>query len=97
MPFIDPFLMQLFVVPLFVIGIGVLVAALMRKWWIGPLVTLLLNLAYETWYNVYYYEFSLQYTSWNVIFPVISLGFSLMIVAMLKMAKHDDRPSEDHE
>ncbi|RKL65621.1 hypothetical protein CR203_20090 [Salipaludibacillus neizhouensis] len=82
---IDPFLMQLFIVPLIVIGLGLLVSILAKKVFVAPLITLLLNLLYETWYMKHYYdELEISYTSWNIIFPVISLVISWGVVSVLK-------------
>jgi hypothetical protein len=55
---IDPFLWQLFIVPLIVIGLGVLVSALTRKIFVGPIITLILNVLYEVWYIKYYLQAS---------------------------------------
>ncbi|MEH7107469.1 DUF2651 family protein [Bacillus sp. JJ1764] len=85
MEFIDPFIMQLFIIPLIVIGLGVLVSALFKKVVIGPFVTLILNLLYETWYMKHYYpEHEISYTSWNIIFPAISLVISWVVVSVIK-------------
>jgi len=82
---IDPFIMQLFIIPLIVIGLGVLVSALTKKVVIGPLITLILNLLYETWYMKHYYpEHEINYTSWNIIFPAISLVISWAVVSVIK-------------
>lgn len=82
---IDPFIMQLFIVPLIVIGLGLLASIIAKKVFIAPLITLLLNLLYETWYMKHYYpEHEISYTSWNIIFPVISLVISLVVVSALK-------------
>ena len=82
---IDPFLMQLFIVPTIVIGLGLLVAILAKRIFVAPLITLLLNLLYETWYMKHYYpELELSYTSWNIIFPVFSLVTSLAVMSVLK-------------
>ncbi|WP_231169236.1 hypothetical protein [Clostridium botulinum] len=51
---IDPFLMQLVIVPLIVIGLGVLVAYNIKNILIGPLITLFLNSLYEIWYIKHY-------------------------------------------
>lgn len=83
--FIDPFVMQLFIVPLIVIGLGILISILAKKIIVAPLITLLLNLLYETWYMKNYYpEHELSFTSWNIIFPLISLMISLVVVSALK-------------
>ncbi|WP_404456428.1 hypothetical protein [Oceanobacillus kapialis] len=78
---IDPFLMQLIIVPFTTIGLGVLLAVFTKKIFIGPLATLLLNLLYEVWYSLYYYpESELLLTPYNIIFPLISLVLSAMFV-----------------
>ena len=85
---IDPFLMQLFIVPTIVIGLGLLVAILAKRVFVAPLITLLLNLLYETWYIKHYYpDFEISYTSWNIIFPLFSLVFSWVIVSALKVER----------
>lgn len=82
---IDPFIMQLFIVPLIVIGLGLLASIIAKNVFVAPLITLLLNLLYETWYMKHYYpEHEISYTSWNIIFPVISLVISLVVVSALK-------------
>ncbi|WP_028402153.1 hypothetical protein [Ectobacillus panaciterrae] len=71
---IDPFLLQLVIIPLIVIGIGVVTALFIRKLIIAPIVTLILNASYEFWYFRHYYpESKVIFSSWNIIFPVISL------------------------
>ncbi|UDK97162.1 hypothetical protein EYB33_13010 [Lysinibacillus sphaericus] len=82
---IDPFIMQLFIVPLIVIGLGLLLSILTKKAMIAPLITLLLNLLYETWYMEHYYpENEITYTSWNIIFPIISFVIAFVIVSVMK-------------
>lgn len=82
---IDPFLMQLFIVPLIVIGLGVLISVLVKKVFIAPLITLFLNVLYEIWYNEHYYpESEISFTFWNIIFPVISLVISLVVLSNRK-------------
>ena len=85
---IDLFLMQLFIVPTIVIGLGLLVAILAKRVFVAPLITLLLNLLYETWYIKHYYpDLEISYTSWNIIFPLFSLVFSWGIVSVLKVER----------
>lgn len=92
---IDPFLMQLFIVPLIVIGLGLLAAIFTKKVWVAPLITLLLNLIYETWYSKYYYpESEPFFTSWNIIFPAMSLFIALIIVYTIKSI-HATKDSSD--
>ena len=82
---IDPFLMQLFIVPLIVIGLGGLVSYIIKNIFIGPLITLFLNILYEIWYMKNYYpESEITLTSWNIIFPVISLVVSWVLVSIRK-------------
>ncbi|KMJ93183.1 hypothetical protein CBCST_20430, partial [Clostridium botulinum C str. Stockholm] len=70
---IDPFLMQLVIVPLIVIGLGVLVAYNIKNILIGPLITLFLNSLYEIWYIKHYCPGSeISLSSWNIILPMIS-------------------------
>lgn len=84
----DPFLMQLFIVPLIVIGLGLLISILTKKVFVAPLITLLLNLLYETWYMKHNYpEHEISYTSWNIIFPVISLLISWGLLYILKQKR----------
>lgn len=78
---IDPFVMQLLVVPAVVIGLGVAAAALTRKVFVGPLVTLLLNMAYEAWYILSYYPgLKVSFTSWNIFYPLAALLLSWIAV-----------------
>lgn len=78
----DPFLIQLIIVPIIVIGLGVLVAYVAKKTFIGPLTTLFLNILYEILYIMHYYPKSeITLSSWNIIFPLISLIFSFIVVA----------------
>jgi hypothetical protein len=88
---IDPFLMQLVIVPLIVIGLGVLVSYSIKNIFIGPLLTLFLNVLYEIWYMKHYYpEVEISFTSWNIIFPVISLVISGVVVSIRKQNNKQD-------
>lgn len=78
---IDPFLLQLMIVPFIVIGCGVFVSFMIRKIFIGPIITLLLNILYEVWYRkTNYPDDAIMFSSWNIIFPLISLLLSWVIV-----------------
>ncbi|QHS21827.1 hypothetical protein GWK91_02195 [Virgibacillus sp. MSP4-1] len=82
---LDPFVMQLIIIPFTVIGSGVLLAAVTKRILIGPLITLILNLLYEICYSLYFYPDSeLTFSSWNVIFPLLSLFFSAIFVWVRK-------------
>ena len=89
--YIDPFLWQLVIVPFLTIGGGVVVAMIMKRVWVGPAVTFLLNAIIELTYFAVYYDHSpfdvSHLSSWNVIFPLISLLFSFIFVGLLKTKK----------
>ncbi len=75
--FIDPFLMQLVIVPVVVIGLGVVAAILTKRVFVGPIVTLLLYLLYEIWSSLYYYpESGISITLFNIIYPFITFIIS---------------------
>lgn len=82
---IDPFLFQLVLLPIVVIGIGIAASLITGKIFIGPLVTLLLNLAYETWYfSSYGFGGGIYYSPWNLILPTVSLVFCWIVVSVRK-------------
>jgi hypothetical protein len=85
MDMIDPFLMQLVIVPFIVIGIGIIASIFMKNIVFAPLITLILNLLYELWYSTYRYsEMQFTPTSWNVIFPLISFVLAWTIRNVFK-------------
>lgn len=89
--FVDPFLMQLVIIPIIVIGLGVLMSVITKKAFVGPIVTLFLNLIYEVWYfKKDYPDSELQVSSWNIIFPLISLMISWLAVKLIKKGKKLD-------
>ncbi|WP_077356741.1 hypothetical protein [Virgibacillus halodenitrificans] len=74
---IDPFLMQLVIVPVVVIGLGVVAAILTKRVFVGPIVTLLLYLLYEIWSSLYYYpESEMSLTLFIIIYPFITFIIS---------------------
>lgn len=80
---INPFLLQLVIIPFITIGCGVLSSIFFKKVWIAPIVTFIITALEELYYFKHYYgEFTL--TSWNIILPLTSLVISL-IVKMIKM------------
>lgn len=88
---IDPFLMQLFIVPVIVIGLGILVSIITKKVIIAPVVTLVCNLLYEAWYSKYHYpDLEISFTSWNIIFPIISWLISGIVVSIQKSKSKDN-------
>ncbi|WP_430786624.1 NUDIX hydrolase [Virgibacillus flavescens] len=81
---IDPFVMQLVIVPFLVIFLGVLASVYFRKTFIAPIVTLWLNVIYEIWYSKFFYpDLEISLTSWNILFPIISLVISYGIISKL--------------
>ncbi|WP_394121675.1 hypothetical protein [Planococcus donghaensis] len=81
---VDPIVMQLVIVPMIVIGIGLLLALLTKRVFVGPVSTMILTLSYNYWYFTSFYPSSeLSFTmisSWCIIFPLISLYLSWMVV-----------------
>lgn len=78
---IDPFLLQLGILPFIVIGCGIFVVFLTKKIFLGPLITLALNLLYEAIYQkTNYPDRELMLSSWNIVLPLISFLLSLVIV-----------------
>ncbi|AQU79415.1 hypothetical protein AJGP001_09160 [Planococcus faecalis] len=88
---IDPIIMQLLVVPIVVIGIGILLSIITRRIYIGPIVTMVLTLSYNYWYFTTFFPNSeLSFTmvsSWCIIFPLISLYLSWLVSIQIKSIK----------
>ena len=81
---IDPFLMQLMVVPFIAIGIGVLIGKLTKKVVIAPMITLILNIGYEK-YFLGLSKIDLGIDSWNIIFTLLSFTISLIVIRGYKL------------
>lgn len=88
---IDPIIMQLVIVPFFVIGIGIWLALVSKKVYVGPIITMVLTLTYNYWYFTSFFPNSkLSFTmisSWCIIFPLISLYLSWFILMQLQSIK----------
>ncbi|ALS78602.1 hypothetical protein ACQKDD_12175 [Planococcus kocurii] len=88
---IDPIIMQLLVVPIIVIGIGILLSIFTRRIYIGPIATLILTLSYNYWYfTTFFPDSELSFTmvsSWCIIFPLISLYLSWLVSMQFKSIK----------
>ncbi|WP_353507086.1 MULTISPECIES: hypothetical protein [unclassified Bacillus (in: firmicutes)] len=57
-------------VPLVSIGLGVLVSIFMKKIFVAPIITFILNGLYEVWYMRHYdSDSNITFTSWNITFP----------------------------
>lgn len=85
---IDQFLWLLIIVPTFVIGIGVLIAVIAKRFWIAPIVTLIFNMLLEF---IYYYDEGYNvfqmFSSNSLIFPFFSLIIAIPVVQALKNKK----------
>ena len=85
---IDLFLLQLVIVPFVVIGCGISVAIFTKKIVFSPIVTLILNISFEFWYQkTNYLDKSVVLSSWNILFPLISLFLSWVIVKHILQSK----------
>ncbi|GGA66275.1 DUF2651 family protein [Ornithinibacillus halotolerans] len=80
---INPFVMQLFLVPVIVIGLGVLVSVLTKKVYLAPLITLLFNLIIELLYHGRQTE-GFILSSWNIVFPIFSFVVAWVIIFVQK-------------
>lgn len=85
---IDPFLLQLVIVPLVTIGLGLAVALVTKKLVMAPFVTFVANLAYEVLYMYAYYgEVTFSFSSWVIVLPVASLLLAWLVRVMVKNEK----------
>ncbi|MCB2300009.1 hypothetical protein [Clostridium tagluense] len=78
--------MQLVIIPFITIGCGVLSSIFLKKVWVAPIVTLIINALDEIYYFKHYYS-EIRLTSWNIILPIVSLVISLIIIEMTKTNK----------
>ena len=83
---IDPFLMQLVIIPFITIGCGVLSSIFLNKVWVAPVVTFIITALYEIYYFKHYYS-EIRLTSWSIIYPIVSLFISLIIISTIKTSK----------
>lgn len=77
----DPFILQLIIVPIIVIGAGNWFAILFKKPWIAPIVTFVLTIIINSIRELYYYQ-ELEWgfiRDWCVIWPVFSFIIALII------------------
>lgn len=79
----DPFLLQLVIIPIIVIGVGVLTSVKVKRVWVAPVVTLIANLIIELVQSTTIYS-SLHLTVYNVLFPALALLVSLFIIPNLR-------------
>lgn len=83
---LDIFFVQLFLFPPLVILLGVVSALLSSRVYIGPLVTLISALELNYWYfSIILPEADIpqmMVASWAILFPLLSLYFSWMAVAL---------------
>lgn len=82
---IDPFLFQLILLPVAFIGLGIAASLFAAKIFVGPLVTLLLNPSFETWYfTASDFGGGIYYSPWNLILPALSLILCWVAVSVRK-------------
>ncbi|ANU28252.1 hypothetical protein [Planococcus versutus] len=88
---VDPIIMQLVIVPFVVIGIGILIAVVTKKIYMGPITTMILTLSYNYWYfTTFFPDSKLSFTmisSWCIIFPLLSLYLTWLILRQLQTIK----------
>lgn len=88
---INPIIMQLLIVPVIVIGIGILLSIVTRRVYVGPIATMILTLSYNYWYfTTFFPDSELSFTmvsSWCIIFPLISLYLSWLVSMQLQSIK----------
>jgi len=70
---VNPLVMQLVIIPIISIGSGVLVSIIKKKFYIGPIITLIFNLLVEI-------LFFNKLSSWIFVFLILSLVFSFIFV-----------------
>ena len=91
--FIDPLVWQLVIVPFLTIGIGVLTAWKTKRFWAGPVVTLLLNIIIENMMAMVYYSESFlsieSFSSFTIINTFFSLFVSFVLVGPRKTSKSE--------
>lgn len=84
---VDPFLWELFIVPVVVVGLGVLAAILSKKFIFGPIITFFLMFTYNFFDLVTFYPDSIigeastqRYLfGWCLIHPLVSLVISFFL------------------
>ncbi|SDM27712.1 hypothetical protein [Sediminibacillus halophilus] len=75
---IDPFILQLVIIPFIVIGLGLLAAFITKKITIGVISTLAANMLLE----LVLFEGGLS--TWNVFFPIVTLTILLLFAKWFK-------------
>ncbi|WP_244527773.1 hypothetical protein [Virgibacillus chiguensis] len=70
----DPFLLQLVIIPFIVISLGLLVVWITKKIMLGVIATLLANILLEL------ILYGANLSSWNITFPIVTLIISLLLI-----------------
>ncbi|RFA34209.1 hypothetical protein CAI16_12005 [Virgibacillus dokdonensis] len=70
----DPFLLQLVIIPFIVISLGLLVVWITKKIMLGVITTLLANILLEL------ILYGANLSSWNITFPIVTLIISLLLI-----------------
>lgn len=80
----DLMFMQLVIVPVACIGLGVLLAVLSKKIVVGPIVSLILAVAFNSWYFTYAQpDIELTFSMvlfWAILFPIVSYFLSDLVI-----------------
>jgi hypothetical protein len=79
---IDPFILQLVIIPFIVIGLGLLGAFITKKITLGVMITLVVNILLE----LILFEGGLS--SWSLVFPIITLIILLFFAQWVKSQRN---------
>ncbi|MEF9992725.1 MAG: hypothetical protein RRZ84_07350 [Romboutsia sp.] len=84
--FVDPFIMQIVIVPLISIGIGVWISVKKMKFIISPIITFLISLMYSKFFLDLPLD-SLLAFEWEIRFSILSLIISIIIIKLKNTTK----------
>ncbi|RDY29120.1 hypothetical protein CHL78_002100 [Romboutsia weinsteinii] len=80
---VDPFIMQIIIVPIISIGVGILISVYTKIAIAAPVITLLINLVYENYFLKLFRD-KFYLSQWSIFLPILSLILSLVIIYLLK-------------
>ncbi|WP_138420839.1 hypothetical protein [Aquibacillus sediminis] len=75
---IDGFIWQLIIVPIITIVPALIVYFKTNKWWLAPLVTLILTMITDIVFSGLYHS-SVSLSSWSIVLPLIVTAIVLLI------------------
>lgn len=79
--FIDPFIMQLIIIPLIAIGFGVYISTKKNNLLIGPIVTFLISLFFSKFILLLPLSSLLKF-EWEIRFSLLSFIISLIVIKL---------------